>query len=215
MYEIIQECRYQLFRYKIFHNFFIILGVILNLMEILLIGLVLSADSFSAALALGARKHDLKDSLKFAFYSGSAEAIAAFIGALSGKIINQYLDRYDHWIAFFLLVLVGINLFKEGLEELKGKSELEEVERNFHGNFKLLIVATATSLDALAVGVGIGSSGKIVYPYILSIGFWAFATTILGMYLGKKLSNRIGPYFHFIAALILILLGLKFLFNSN
>lgn len=183
----------------------------MDIFEIVLIGFVLSADSFSAALALGARNHSFKDSLRFALFSGGAESLAALAGALSGKLITHYFDQYDHWIAFILLVLVGINIFKEGLEELRGHGEIEKIEKQFHGNLKLLIVAMATSIDALAVGVGIGSANKIIYPYILSIGLWAFFTTILGMFIANKLSKKIGPYFHFMAAIILILLGINFL----
>lgn len=187
----------------------------MNLLEILLIGLVLSVDSFSAALAMGARNHSIKDSLKFALFSGGAEALAAGVGAMSGTLITYYLDEIDHWIAFILLILVAINLFKEGYEDLIGKNHLQKIGKEFHGNIKLLVVAVATSLDALAVGVGLGSTGKTILPYIISIGLWASVSTIVGMYIAQKISKKIGSYFHFVAAIILVMLGINFLNISN
>ena len=181
-----------------------------NIFEILLIGFVLCADSFSAALAMGSRPHTLSDRLKFAISSSGAEVLCTFIGAIAGlKIISQ-LDSIDHWISFLLLIGVAIHMFYEGLCAFKeGVKHLE-----FYSFTKLLIVSFATSFDALAVGVGLGAAQKPLIPFLLSIGIWAFLSTIIGMQIGKIASKKWGAIFSLIGAFILLTLAIKFLIDG-
>lgn len=186
----------------------------INYFEVIIIGLVLCADSFSAALAMGSRPHKFSDSLKFAFSSGGAEAFVAFIGAIAGaKIIAQF-DYIDHWISFFLLTAVAIHMAWEGIEELRNGHEEESGPKKFHSLFKVILVSFATSLDALAVGVTLGAAGKVLPPYIASIGLWAFCSTIVGMSIAKRVSDRLGPIFNIIGALILQALAINFLIEG-
>lgn len=181
--------------------------------EVVIIGLVLSADSFSAALAMGARPHSFKNSLTFAFSSGGVEAFVSYLGAIAGaRLISQF-DSIDHWISFLLLAFVALHMIYEGIQELKG-DETNIVDKKFHGPFKIIIVSFATSLDAFAVGVGLGVNTKPLLPYLISIGFWAFAATILGMQIAKKTSHKLGAVFTFIGAGILLLLAFKFLIEG-
>lgn len=183
-----------------------------NLLEIIVVGLVLSVDSFSAALAMGARNHKFSDSLKFAFSSGGAEALVSFLGAIAGVQIISRFDSIDHWVSFFLLIIVAIHMFYEGVCEFRDRDSQKENEpKKFHSFFKILLVSFATSLDAFAVGVSLGVAGKPLLAYISSIGLWAFFSTIIGMSIAKKVSNKIGPLFNFIAAFVLIALAVKFL----
>lgn len=180
------------------------------LLEVIVVGLVLSADSFSAALALGARPHKFSDTLKFAFSSGGAEALVSFLGAIAGaKVIAEY-DAIDHWISFGLLTMVALHMVYEGIMELRNHEEAEEPKK-FHSFFKVLLVSFATSLDAFAVGVSLGVSDKPLSPYIASIGLWAFFSTIIGMSIGKAASKKLGPVFNILGALVLIGLAIKFL----
>lgn len=185
-----------------------------DLVEIIFIGLVLSADSFSAALALGSRPHKMGDTLKFALSSGGAEALVSFVGAMAGAKIIAEFDSIDHWVSFILLLGVGIHMAYEGIEELRSKSDDRDGPKEFHRFYKVLLVSFATSLDALAVGVGLGVSGKKLWPYVASIGFWAFLSTVFGMSLAKVASRKVGPYFNLLGSLILIGLGFKFLIDG-
>ncbi|MGI4992139.1 manganese efflux pump MntP [Halobacteriovorax sp. GFR7] len=187
----------------------------INYFEVIIIGLVLCADSFSAAVAMGARPHKFSDTLKFAFSSGGAEALVAFLGAIAGaKVIAQF-DYIDHWISFGLLTAVAIHMAYEGYEELSGKNDGEEEKpKQFHSLLKVILVSFATSLDAFAVGVTIGASGKVLTPYITSIGVWAFCSTIVGMSIAKRASDKLGPVFSIIAAIILQSLAVKFLLEG-
>ena len=81
-----------------------------NYLEIIVFALVLSADSFSAAIALGLRKHNWRDSLKFALTSGGIEALVAFIGAIGGAGVLARFDFIDHWISFFILLAVAVHM---------------------------------------------------------------------------------------------------------
>jgi putative Mn2+ efflux pump MntP len=178
--------------------------------EVLILGLVLSIDSFSAAVSMGSRPFTLKDALRFAITSGGAEAIAAFIGAIAGaKIISQF-EEIDHWIAFGLLAILSLHMAYEGMKDLLSKEKkIEEVK--FHSFFKVLVISIATSMDAFGVGISLGISGKPIIHFIISIGLWAFITTILGLYLAKLMSKKLGPVMNIFGALVLGVLAFKML----
>lgn len=183
--------------------------------EVVLVGLILSADSFSAALAMGGRPHKFRDTFKFAVTSGGSEAIVAGLGALAGAKVIARFDHVDHWISFILLGAVALHMAYEGYQEVRhGSGQDWEGPRDFHGFFKILAVSLATSIDALAVGVGLGVSEKFVLPYLASIGLWAFLATIVGMEISRRTSRKVGPIFSFVAAFILLSLAFKFLFEG-
>ena len=119
-----------------------------ELFEILFIGLVLSVDSFSASLAMGARDHKFSDSLKFAISSGGAEALVSFLGAIAGSTIIAQFDFIDHWISFVILLLVSLHMAYEGINDFKN-TEVVKTQK-FHSFIKIIIVSFATSLDAFA-----------------------------------------------------------------
>ncbi len=178
--------------------------------ETIVVGLILSADSFSAAMAMGHRPFQRSDAFKFALSSGSAEALVAFIGAIAGaKIISQF-AAIDHWIAFILLGGVALHMAYEGVRDLI-KPEASEEKLEFHSFTKILIVSLATSLDAFGVGIGLGISKKPILPFIISIGTWAFVTTLIGLYLARKLSAKFGPIMNLIGAIVLGILAFQML----
>jgi putative Mn2+ efflux pump MntP len=185
--------------------------------EVLTIGLILSADSFSAAIAMGMRPFTRSDAIKFALSSGGAEAGVALIGALAGSKIISRFGHLDHWIAFILLMGVALHMAHEGYEEFnKKKNDLDDEEKQngkkeFHSFTKIIIVSFATSLDALGVGIGLGVSKKPILPFIISIGAWAFISTIAGMNLASKLSKNFGPIINFLGAIVLIVIAFSML----
>jgi putative Mn2+ efflux pump MntP len=179
-------------------------------LEILTLGLVLSADSFSAAFAMGHRPFTSRDALRFALASGSAEALSALIGALGGSFILSRFASIDHWIAFGLLTAVALHMLWEGLGHLRsglppGKKE------EFHGPLRILMVSFATSLDALGVGVGFGVTGKPILPFLGSIGVWAFLATLAGLHLSRRLSRRAGPVMAIVGAGVLEIIAIQML----
>lgn len=179
-------------------------------LEVLFIGLILSADSFSAAIAMGFRPFTRKDAIRFALSSGGAEALVALVGALAGKQIVKIMGEYDHWIAFGLLMIVALHMAYEGILHIMRPEETEE-KKDFHSFIKVLIVSFATSLDALGVGVGLGVMNKPIIPYIISIGLWAFIATIVGLNIAKKISNKFGPIVNVASAIVLGFLAFQML----
>ncbi|MGZ3775870.1 MAG: manganese efflux pump MntP [Bdellovibrio sp.] len=178
--------------------------------EVIIVGLVLSADSFSAAVAMGHRPFSEKDAFRFAISSGGAEALVALVGALAGNQVIRRFEAIDHWVAFILLGAVAVHMAYEGLKDLISK-EVKEEQLDFHSFTKILIVSFATSLDAFGVGIGLGISNKPLAPFIVSIGFWAFTTTILGLHLAKKLSDKFGPIMNLVGASVLGILAFQML----
>lgn len=185
-----------------------------NIVEILIVGLILSADSFSAALAMGSRPHKFSDTLKFAFSSGGAEAFVSFLGAMAGSKVIAEFDCIDHWISFFLLSSVAIHMAYEGIADFQNQNKAEDKPKKFHSFVKVLIVSFATSLDAFAVGVSLGVANRPLVPFITSIGLWAFFSTIIGMSIAKIVSHKMGPIFNFIGSFVLFLLAFKFLIEG-
>lgn len=191
-------------------------------LEVLIVGLVLSADSFSAALAMGFKPHRTRDVLRFAISSGGAEALVAFSGAMLGaKVLARY-AVLEQWVAFILIMAVALHMIWEGILELKEnqkekQTDSQETEtsslenKGFYGYFRILIVSLATSLDAFAVGISLGTSSRPLAPYIISIGSWAFFSTVMGMALARKVSKHFGIYFSFAGAFILILIAINLL----
>ena len=178
----------------------------LLVLEVCSIGLLLSADSFSAAVAMGLRPFSQKDALKFAAASGGAEAIVALIGALLGTHVVSRFASIDHWIAFILLGGVSLHMGYEGCQDLLGGHKTDDSngqKLEFHSFSKILLVSFATSLDAFGVGIGLGVANRPIVPFILSIGIWAFISTIAGLYLARKLSKKFGPVVTLFGAMVL------------
>ncbi len=182
-------------------------------LEVFLIGLILSVDSFTAAVSMGTKPFTRNDALKFALSSGGAEAFVAFIGAIAGNEIVTRFKEYDHWVAFGLLILVALHMLKEGIEQLNGNDASSDsiIEEKFHGPIKIIIVSFATSLDAFGVGIGLGAANKPLLPNILSIATWAFIATLLGLNLSRKLSKKFGPIMSIVASIVLVILAFQML----
>ena len=183
-----------------------------TILEILIVGMVLSIDSFSAAVAMGHRPFTRKDALKFAFSSGGAEAFATLVGALAGAHLISMLEAWDHWIAFILLMAVALHMAWEGIEHWRGHHDEESPsKKEFHSFARIIVVSFATSMDAFGVGIGLGIAHKPIGAYVTSIGIWAFASTIAGLLLARKLSDRFGPIMHFVGASVLAILAFQML----
>lgn len=177
--------------------------------EIILMGLVLSVDSFSAALAMGFKPHTTRDVLRFAFSSGLAEGLVAFLGAAFGAQFLSSYGSFGDWVSFTLIMAVSLHMLWEGVGELKGDAGEEvhttqKASQGFHSYYKVLLVSFATSLDAFAVGVSLGTSERPLAPFVSSIAIWALLSTIVGMGIAKRASRHLGAYFSFAGALILM-----------
>ena len=127
----------------------------MSFIEILLIGIGLSMDAFAVALCKGLsmKKFNVKAGLIIALFFGFFQAFMPFIGWLVCKNFEKYITKFDHWIAFVLLAFIGVKMIIDSIKEMKHPEDSEE-------EFKLkiselFVLAIATSIDALAVGISL------------------------------------------------------------
>lgn len=173
--------------------------------------LVLSVDSFSAALAMGFRRFTRADALRFALTSGVAEGATALLGFFFGKYLLERIAAYDHWVAFALLAGVGLRMMYTGLREARRPLAPSAPDAAFHPPAKVILVSFVTSLDALGVGLGLGVAGKPMFLYSPLIVLSAFASTLAGLYLARRLSQRFGPRCEIFGGLVLLALSFQLL----
>ena len=178
----------------------------MSFISIFLIAVALSMDAFSVAIAIGAARNKLNyyAVLRLAAAFGIFQFVMPIIGWLLGKTVVSYIADYDHWIAFALLVIVGLHMIKEYFDKDEKKRTKDPTK-----GWSLLILSIATSIDALAVGVSFAVlNTKIYYPSAV-IGIVCFIITALGMIFGQKLSKMLGKKAVLVGGLVLIGIGIK------
>jgi putative Mn2+ efflux pump MntP len=178
----------------------------MSFISIFLIALALSMDAFSVATALGAAKSKLNSCavLRLSAAFGLFQFVMPILGWLLGKTVVSYIEDYDHWIAFALLVIVGLHMIKEYFD----RDEKERTKDPTKG-WSLLILSVATSIDALAVGVSFAFFDVNIYYASAVIGIVCFIITALGMIFGKALSRIFGRKAVLIGAIVLIGIVIK------
>lgn len=187
--------------------------IALSLIEIFLYGIGLSMDAFAVSVCKGLamKKTTLGKCSIVGLWFGSFQALMPFLGFLVGSLFSKYIERYDHWIAFALLVLIGFNMIKESFD----KSEEEGTSGSL--SFKvMLMMAIATSIDALAVGVAFSFeiSFTRMLLAILIIGITTFVISAVGTKVGNLFGARYKSKAELAGGVILILLGLKILLQD-
>ena len=174
---------------------------------LLLMGVGLSMDAFAVSICKGLsmRKVNKKQCLVIGLFFGGFQALMPFIGWVLGSQFEQYITSIDHWIAFILLGIIGFNMVKESMD-----NETESCDASI--DFKtMLILAIATSIDALAVGVTFAFLDVRILQAVSFIGCTTFILSVIGVKVGtvfgvlyKSKAERTG-------GIILILIGLKIL----
>lgn len=184
----------------------------MTLLEIFLIGIGLSMDAFAVAICKGLampNRVDKKGALLIALYFGVFQAVMPTLGWLLGSQFARYVTRLAPWIAFILLAWIGGNMIRESLS----KEEREEEETGSVSHKELLVLAVATSIDALAVGVTFSMlelAVSIVMAVIL-IGCTTFVISLAGVYVGNVFGAKYKSKAEFVGGAILILIGVKIL----
>ena len=178
--------------------------------ELFLIGIGLSMDAFAVSICKGLsmQKIDKKYTLCIGLFFGGFQALMPLTGYLLGSQFSGYIERFDHWIAFVLLAMIGFNMIKESREEE------EEEEKPYAGvNFKeLLILAVATSIDALAVGITFALLPDVNVPLaVCLIGITTFVCSAAGLKVGNLFGLKYKAKAELAGGIILILIGLKIL----
>lgn len=183
----------------------------MGFIDIILIGVGLSMDAFAVSICKGLKMKviDLKQCFVIAIFFGIFQAIMPLIGyGLSVSFVG-YMNAYSHWVAFILLFIIGANMIRESVGD-----ETEEKQPGFSIDIKeLFLLAIATSIDALAVGVTFGTMGdKLRLPIwsaVLVIGCITFIISMAGVFIGNVFGSKYKKRTEIAGGLILILIGIK------
>ena len=179
----------------------------MSFVEILLIGVGLSMDAFSVSICKGltTRRFSWKMALTCGLWFGFFQALMPVVGYFLGAQFQEYIEAYDHWIAFGLLVLIGANMIREAL---LGKDEETSASMDFK---TMLLLAIATSIDALAVGVSLACVQMRLWSSVLIIGATTFLFSVVGVKIGNVFGSKFEKSAQVVGGIILILIGLKIL----
>jgi putative Mn2+ efflux pump MntP len=180
----------------------------LGILSILLIALALSADCFAVAIggSVYVKTSSFAPILRTAFTFGAFQAAMPALGWLGGRTIVDFVAGYDHWVAFVLLVLVGGRMIWESFRPSGSQRRLD-----ISKGLLLVTMAVATSIDALAVGLSFAFLEVNIAIVCSVIGVIAFAVTISGFILGRKVTTLFGKHAEAIGGVILIVIGLRIL----
>jgi putative Mn2+ efflux pump MntP len=173
----------------------------------------MSTDAFAAAIGKGAamRKPRFPDALRAGLIFGVIEGITPVIGWLLGRAALQYVEAFDHWIAFGLLGALGVHMIINGIRPDDG-AEDEDTSKH-HGFWRLAVTGFATSIDAMAVGIGLAFLDVHIGVMALVIGLCTFTMVTAGVMLGRVLGNMVGKRAEIIGGLILIIIGSTILYE--
>lgn len=188
----------------------------MSIIEIILLSFGLAMDAFAVSICKGLtlKKMDWKKSLIAGGYFGVFQAIMPLIGYFLIKLFKQneaisnFITKYDHWIAFILLIIIGINMIVESFAK-------EEVDGNF-GFKTMFVLAIATSIDALSVGITFATMELAINIYwtVLIIGGITFILSALGVFIGNVFGLKFKQPAEIVGGVVLILIGLKILLNG-
>ena len=176
------------------------------LYELLLIAVALSMDAFAVSVCKGLSVGRARPGqcVTAGLYFGGFQALMPLLGWLLGVRFQSLIAGVDHWIAFILLGLIGVNMIRESREEE------EHVEGDF-GPRSMLPLAVATSIDALAVGVTFAFLGQKILPAVSCIGVVTFLCSCIGVALGSVLGSRSRSRAELAGGVILVLMGTRIL----
>lgn len=177
--------------------------------EILLLALGVSMDAFAVSIGKGLTAHRVswREALTVGLWFGGFQSLMPVIGYYLAFSFADLVARVDHWIAFGLLLLIGGNMIREALE----KDEAEKEADASFGFRTMLILAIATSIDALAVGISFAFLQAPLWSSIIIIGLTTFAFSVVGLLIGKKVGDRFHKGAEIFGGLILIAIGVKIL----
>ena len=182
--------------------------------SIFLLGLAMSSDAFAAAIGKGAAMHAPRfpDALRAGFIFGTIEGLTPVIGWLLGLAAAKYVTAWDHWIAFTVLGLLGLQMIYVGLKPENERGATETTQRR-DGFWSLAATGFATSIDAMAVGVGLAFLDVNIVVVALAIGLTTLVMVTLGIMLGRVLGSLAGKRAEIVGGLMLIGIGTAILYE--
>lgn len=172
---------------------------------VIAVGLSMDAFAVSICKGLAMKKISLKKAAIVGLWFGGFQALMPLIGYILGSQFESYITAIDHWIAFALLSLIGISMIKEALGE---EDECQDDSLSFK---TMLVLAVATSIDALAVGITFAFLQVNIVSAVSFIGVITFLLSMVGVKVGNVFGIRYKSKAEFAGGLILIIMGIKIL----
>ena len=175
--------------------------------EILLISIGLAMDAFAVSICKGLamKKMSWEKAIIIGLYFGAFQAIMPTIGFFLGTTFERFITNVDHWVAFILLVGIGINMVKEAFDK-------ESENRNDNVDMKtMLVLSIATSIDALAIGITFACLKMHIVVPVITIGIITFVISVIGVKIGNRFGDKYEKKAEIMGGVILILLGVKIL----
>ena len=183
----------------------------MNTLEIWLTAFALAMDSFTVAIAAGLilKRIQLRHFFTIAFFFGAFQAIMPLIGWIGSLYFYHFIESFDHWIAFAILVFLGVKMIREGIQDG------EEQQFDPTKIAKILMLSIGVSIDALAVGIsftciGMNTFSSIAYP-LVAIGFASFVMALGGCFIGSLIGSKLKFPVEPIGGAVLVILGVKIL----
>lgn len=179
----------------------------MELFEIVAIGFGLAMDAFAVSVCKGLsmKKIDWKKGIIIALYFGAFQALMPVLGYFLGNTFSSLVQKIDHWIAFILLAVIGGNMIKESADD-------EKENRNDNVDVKTMaLLAIATSIDALAIGITFAFFEVNILLAIGIIGIITFTLSIIGVIIGNKFGDKFQNKAELAGGIILIIIGFKIL----
>lgn len=183
----------------------------MGLAEILFMSVGLGMDAFAVAICKGLSmiKMKWKNAVVIGLYFGIFQALMPWIGFMLGKNFSSAISKIDNYIAFFLIASIGFNML---IEALKNKDE-EEINDDIHPR-TMIVLAIATSLDALAVGVTLAFLKVNIVKPIIFIGLITFFLSLIGVKIGNIFGEKYKKHSQIAGGVILILIAIKILIQK-
>lgn len=199
----------------------------MDILSVILIAVGLSMDAFAVSVTNGIIIKNLKigHAIKIALYFGVFQALMPLAGWLAGSQFKDYITEFDHWIAFGLLAFIGGKMvwevYGEEDKEADAVGGMCEVAVSVQGAVsenplkmgRLLVLAVATSIDALAVGISFAFLRVSIIWTAAVIGMITFAICFTGVFIGNKFGGLLKRKAEIVGGLILICIGLKIVFE--
>lgn len=178
----------------------------MSLFSLFVIAVGLSMDAFAVSICKGLSMPKMKwnNALLAGLYFGGFQALMPVIGYLLGTQFERYITSIDHWIAFVLLAIIGINMIRESREEDECMDDSFDVKT-------MLLLAIATSIDALAVGVTFAFLQVQIIPAVCFIGVVTFCFGVAGIKIGNVFGSRYRSKAELAGGIILVVMGVKIL----
>lgn len=179
----------------------------MDFIAILLISVALSMDAFAVSICKGLamNRPTPKQYVTIVLWFSLSHVIAISLGYCLGGAFHSYITEYDHWIAFILLLIIGLNMVRESFSD-------EEEGLDADTGYKIMLpLSVAISIDALAIGISLAMDSTGLFVPAAMVGITVAVISTIGMRIGSAIGGRYGSRAEFVGGVVLVLIGVKIL----